>query len=238
VQRAVNTPRQDRSFVVHVAGGFSPVKSAQMVKGKRKTRIVRKPSWIADVEDQGQWTARFAQILTRHKTDPVISAILSNKWLPPRCAVKVRSYTDKSVTDYFYQERRLRGRMTKAKLETAIKGLNAAIELYTERGNQTVAMYLGGLAIELSAQLGRCGEAFATKRHGRDFDHSILLECRMYLEAALTRTVSNATLAHLINAADEVDGKTDKYTSEEQVRKNLHTFQQNNPTFMKLISRA
>jgi|CZKY01.1.fsa_nt_gi hypothetical protein len=207
---------------------------------KSQKRKVRKPSWLADVPDQKEWTARFAKKLKEYeRLDSTISAILHNEWVLPRCAAKIRAYTDKSVMAYLHQSRKQRGRMMRANLETAIEGINAAIDLYADRGNQDVTMYLGTLAIELSAMLGRCNQAFATKRHGRHYDHSFLLECRKFLEGALQCNITYVTLANLINAANETDGETgDVKATEEHVRKNLTAFQKNknNLSIMKLIS--
>jgi hypothetical protein len=207
---------------------------------KRKSRVVRKPAWLADKYNQKEWTARFARKLKEYEhLDSAIASILRNEWVLARCSVKIRVYMDRNVTAYLHQQRKQRGRMMEAKLETAIKGINAAIELYSERGNQPVAMHLGDLAIELSAMLGRCGQALATKRHGRDYDHSFLLECRKFLETALQCKITYATLATLINAAVETDGSTDDVKiTEENVRKNLTAFQKNknNVSIMKLIS--
>ena len=146
------------------------------------------------------------------------------------CAVKVRSYIDKQTTAWLYGQRKVRGAEQKKQLEIAVAGMNAAIALYTDRGNQEVAKYLGNLAIELSRALGRCKTAFATKRHGRDRAHSILSECQSFLESALRRSVAYATLATLVNAAYEANGKAlEEPVTEEHVRKNLAAFRRNNP---------
>jgi hypothetical protein len=115
-------------------------------------------------------------------------------------------------------------------LEQAIEGINAAVSLYSDRQNQANAQYLGTLAIELSQELGRCKEAFATKRHGRDRDHSFLFECHSFLQKRLALPITYITLANLLNAGHEAEGSSlMEPVTEEQVRKNLANFKRNNP---------
>jgi hypothetical protein len=162
--------------------------------------------------------------------DPTVSAILGNEKLAQMCGVKIRSYIDKETTAWIYGQRKARGAVHTKRLESAITGLNAAIALYTTRGNHAAAMYLGSLAIELSGELGRCNTAFATKRHGRDRAHSILSECHSFLESELRRAVTYVTLANLMNAGYEADGNPpEEPVTEEHVRKNLTAFRRNNP---------
>ncbi len=213
-----------------------------MSETKRRTattRVVPLPGWIKDKANQEEWIARFIRILKRDYSnlDSTISAILSNEELARACATKIRSYLDKAVTVYLYKQRKARGATEKKQLEIAIAGMNAAAGLYTERGNQAEAMHLGTLAIELSAELGRCKTAFATKRHGRDRAHSTLRECQLFLESHLQRAVTHATLANLMNAGYEADGNSPKNpVTEEHIRKNLAAFRRNNPVWHNKIA--
>jgi hypothetical protein len=191
------------------------------------------PGWINDRANQEEWNGRFIRILNRDygDTDSSISAMLRNEKLAQTCGVKIRSYVDKPVTVWLYRQRKARGAIRKKRLETAIVGLNAAIGLYVEKGDSAAAtMYLDTLATELSRQLRRCKEAYATKRHGRDRAHSTLSECRSFLESKLGRPVTYVTLANLVNAGFEADGNlSQEPVTEEHLRKNLAAFNRNNP---------
>jgi hypothetical protein len=195
-------------------------------------RAGRKPTWINDTANQAKWSGQLIGILKRdyRNTDSTISAILNNEKLAEMCAVKIRSYVDKGITDWLYRERRDRGANFRRQLEIAIAGLHVAIGLYADQGNEVVAAYLREREIELSAQLERCKAAFATKRHGRDRAHSTLSECHSFLETHLGKHVTNATLANLVSAGYEADGNISKEPiTEEHIRKNLATFRRNNP---------
>jgi hypothetical protein len=164
--------------------------------------------------------------------DAVISAILSNERLSQLCATRIRFYLDKGVTLFLNKQRKVRGVHHKKKLEIAIAGLGAAVDLRTNRGDQESVSQLVTFRDEFSRELGLCKEAFATKRHGRDRAHSILFECRSFLESKLGRSVTNATLANLLNAGCEANGNpADETITEEQVRKNLTQFKRNNPSW-------
>jgi hypothetical protein len=107
-----------------------------------------------------------------------------------------------------------------------------AVDLRTSRGDQESVSQLVTLRDEFSRELGLCKQAFSTKRHGRDQAHSILFECRSFLESKLGRSITNATLANLLNAGSEANGNSpDETTTEEQVRKNLTRFKRNNPAW-------
>ena len=163
-------------------------------------------------------------------SDPTISAILGDKHLSEFGATKIRSYVDKDVTIWWYAQSKARGAKFKETLKLAIGGLRAAIVLCTIRGDQAPVSSLGKLAEEFSLQLGQCKRAFATKPHGRDRDHSFLLECQAYLKKKLGRRVTYATLTNLLNAGYEADGSSLKEpVTEEQIRKNLANFKRNNP---------
>jgi len=197
------------------------------------------PPWIKDKQNQGEWNDRFVGILRKDygDSDPTITAILSNERLAEACATKIRFYVDKHVTSWFNRDRKARKARHKEVVESAIAGLNAAIGLYSERGKSDVAQYLATLALDLSAELGRSKDAFATKRHGRDRDHAMLYECQMYLEWQLGQDVTYATLASLLNAGYEADGSTPKDpVTEENVRKNLATFRKHNPVVCDLVN--
>jgi len=197
-----------------------------------RAKVASLPGWVTDTANQREWNNRFIAVLnTNYKSlDTTVSAILADTKLAQMCAVKIRSYIDKPTTAWLYWQRKARGAEQKKKLEIAVAGINAAIALYTDRGDQGVAKYLGNRAIELSAALGRCNTAFATKRHGRDRAHSILSECHSYLESELRRPVSYVTLATLVNAAYDADGNApEEPVTEEHLRKNLAAFRRNNP---------
>ena len=206
-----------------------------MTKTKRRTGTIsgaRMPSWIIDKEDQRKWNGQFIRILKKDylNSDSAISSILSNERLSQICATKVRSYVDKNVTICWYKQSKARGAKYKEQLKIAIGGLRAAIALCAIRGNQESASSLGMLADEFSRALGRYKQAFATKRHGRDRDHSFLFECRSILQKELRQPVTYVTLANLVNAGYEADESPLKEpVSEEQIRKNLANFKRNNP---------
>jgi hypothetical protein len=206
-----------------------------MTKTGRRTGAVRgarMPSWKTDKKNQRKWNGQFIRILRRDylNSDSAISAILGNQRLSEICATKIRSYVDKGVTKWWYDQSKARGAKYKERLKIAISGLRAAIVLCRFRDNRELASSLGMLSNEFSLELGRSKKAFATKRHGRDRDHSFLLECHSSLQAELGRSITYATIANLVNAGFEADGRdlTEPVT-EEQIRKNLANFKRNNP---------
>jgi hypothetical protein len=204
----------------------------------KKAQRNRRPKWLDDKNNQKDWINRFKCILdaTYANSDPTISAITSNDRLVAQCAMKIRCYVDKDITALLYKMRRERGIAHKKKLENAIAGMRASAELFIERGNNAMAMFVGSLATDFSGELGRAHLAFQTKRHGRDHAHSSLWECRFYLEGVLDRKVTYATLATLVNAGHEADSKPRKDPiTEEHLRKNLSAFARNNPDWMKLL---
>jgi len=163
-----------------------------MAKTRKRARAAkrsRKPVWITDEKNQEKWNGRFIRILEQDDIDPIISTLLSNKWLSQLCATRIRSYVDKAFTDWWYGESKARGIKHKQQLETAIGGLRVASVLCSNKGNQKLASRLGALAAEFLLELAQCKHAFATKRHGRDRDHSLLLECRAFLQRELGRPV-------------------------------------------------
>jgi hypothetical protein len=187
-----------------------------------------------------RWDDRFIAILERDyiSLDSVIAAIVKNEPLVRMCAVKIRSYVDKDISDRLYKARKTRGAEHKKRLETAIAGINEAIGLYRDLGRETETLYLSTLAVELAAQLGRCKEAYGTKRHGRDRSHLGLYDCQLFLESALRRKITYTTLAHLVNAGFEAHGKpTKEPITEEQLRKTLEHFKTRNPAAVALASR-
>lgn len=206
-----------------------------MIKAGVRTASVTKgrvPSWILDKENQKTWNGQFIGILKRDysMSDAAISAILSDERLSQLCATKIRTYMDKDITVCLYEKRKARGANSKKQLQIAVAGLGEAINLYVDLGNQKVANILGPIKDDLSQALGRCKDAFSTKRHGRDRSHAILLECHSFLEAELRRPVTYASLASLVNAGFEADGNfSQKPVDEEQIRKNLANFKHNNP---------
>ena len=205
-----------------------------MIKAGTRAAAVkgaRIPAWTQDTANQSRWNDQFIGILKRDyvNSDVAISAILRDGRLSQLCATKIRSYVDKDVTAWLYEQRKARGAELKKQLEIAIAGLRAAIGLCMNRGKE-FALPLGKLADEFSQQLERCKQAFATKRHGRDRDHAILYECESFLQAELKQPLTYVTLANLVNAGYEADGNPPKEpVDEEQIRKNLANFKRNNP---------
>jgi hypothetical protein len=198
----------------------------------------QKPSWIADKESQRKWNGQFIRILRRDyaNSDATVSAILRDKRLSERCATRVRSYVDKRVARCLNKQSKARGIKHKKQLEIAIAGLREASSLLTKRGNHGLAASLGVLADGLSEELGRCKQAFGTKRRGRDRDHSILYECHSFLESELGHRVTNKTLANLVTAGYETDGNRAKqYITEEEIRKNLAHFKSKNPLWRNFL---
>jgi hypothetical protein len=208
-----------------------------MIKAGKRPRAVRRtpiPRWISDKENQRKWNGQFIKMLKRDyaNSDAAITAIVSNERLSDLCATRIRFYVDKSVTNCLNEQTRVRGIKHTKQLEIAIAGLRAAIDLSANRGNQKLALQLGTLADDFSQELGRCKQAFATKRRGRDRDHSILYECRIFLESELRQSVTNKTLTNLVNIGYEADGNPPKDPiTEEHVRKNLAHFKRKNPSW-------
>ena len=202
--------------------------------GRRISEVkgARVPTWIQDKADQSIWNDRFVGILKRDykNSDAVISTILSDQRLSLLCATKIRSYVDKDVSACLYEQRKVRGAKVKKQLEIAVVGLRAAIDLCMDGGKRELLLPLGMLADEFSQQLGRWRRAFARKRHGRDRDHAILHECHSFLQKELGIPVTYVTLANLVNAGYEADGKPpEELVDEERIRKNLTNFKRNNP---------
>lgn len=198
----------------------------------------RKPTWMSDKGNQEKWIAKFIGILARDyaNSDAVISAILSDHWLRKLCATRIRFYVDEGFTRWSNAQTKARGAEHKEQLHIAVAGLHAAIGLLKNRGNQQSALNLGELADEFSRELRGCKQAFGTKRHGRDRDHSILYECHSFLESELKKSITNRTLTDLVNAGYEADGTALKDpVAEEQIRKNLANFKRNNPLWRNYI---
>jgi hypothetical protein len=214
---------------------------AKMVKIRERTAAAKvrgKPAWIGDTANQKQWNDRFIAILKRdyRNSDSTIAIILGHERLAQMCATKVRSYVDKGTTVWLYAQRKANGAARTRQLKIALAGLNAAIDFYTEGGNRANAKYLGDLAKDLSQTLGRCKDAYATKRHGRDRAHSTLFECHSFLQSVLRRPVTQVTLANLVNAGYEADGNPlEKPITEEHLRKNLTAFRRNSPVWSNKI---
>jgi len=212
-----------------------------MGRSKKKEGTLRgsqKPSWIGDKENQRKWNGQFLRILRRDyaDSDNTVAAILCHKRLAESCATRVRSYVDKRVALCLNKQSKARGIKHKKQLEIAIAGLREASSLLTKRGNQGLAASLGVLADGLSGELGRCKQAFGTKRRGRDRDHSILYECHSFLESELGHRVTNKTLANLVSAGYETDGnRVKQYITEEEIRKNLAHFKSKNPLWRNFL---
>jgi hypothetical protein len=190
------------------------------------------------VENQQRWTAEFAAKLREvEKTDATISAILRDDWVVRQCATQVRLYADTTVSAYFYRDRQRRGKRQVAALKTAIKGIAVAAAFYADFGNQSAETQLKSYQADLSAILHRCKQAYSSKRHGRDRDHTILVRLQGFLEKQVGQ-VTNSTLATLVNKAMEVDGHagSERFT-EETVRKNLKAFRGKNSAMMTLLAR-
>ena len=205
---------------------------------KPRKRIARKPLWIADVEDQRARTMKFAKKLREiEKVDPAITVILRNERILRDCAAQVRLYGDLAVTAHVRRERERRGRQQVARLNSAIKGITEAMEFYAEFGDRTATSQLQQYRQDLAEKLQRSKQAYSSKRHGRDRDHTILIRLQTFLEKHAGQ-VTNATLATLVNKAMEVDGQagSERFT-EETVRKNLRAFRSKNPAMMTLLAR-
>jgi hypothetical protein len=206
-----------------------------MIRAGRRTRAVKGArflAWIEDKANQDKWNEKFIEILKRDyvNIDTPISTLLRDQRLSQLCATKIRSYVDKDVSAWLYEQRKARGARLKKQVEIAVAGLRAAIGLCMDGGKKELLLPLGMLADEFSQQLGRCKQAFATKRHGRDRDHAILLECHSFLQEKLGQPVTYVTLANLVNAGYEADGNPLKEpVDEELIRKNLANFKRNNP---------
>ena len=131
-----------------------------MTKTKRRTGTIsraRMPSWNNDKENQRKWNGQFIGILRQSylDSDSAISALLGNERLSQICATKIRSYVDKSATNWWYGQSKARGVKHRKQLETAVGGLREAIVLCVNRGHQESASSLGMLADKFSRALGR-----------------------------------------------------------------------------------
>ena len=210
--------------------------------GKKPHRSPRtrrdSPSWIKDTDAQRIWNDRFAAALRQHAAvDPAVATILASPILRV-VATKIHSYVDKGFTLQAWRERKARGATYEKRLTTAIAGLKAAIELYEEHDDSDVQQSLVSALLYLSGQLGRVKNAFGTKRHGRDRDHTILYELWRFLEWHLRHPVTFSTLATLINAGVDADAQpASRLVTEVSVRKNLTNFRNNNPTLCGLVDR-
>ena len=197
------------------------------------------PAWSQDTANQARWNEQFIAILKRDygNSDAAISAILRDALLSQHCATKIRDYVDKDVSACLYEQRKARGAKLKKQLQTAVEGLRAAVDLCADLGKQESVEHHGKLVDEISQALGRCEQAFATKQHGRDRDHGILLECHSFLEKKLGQPLTFVTLANLVNAGFEADGNPpEEPITEEQIRKNLANFKCNNPLWHLYVS--
>jgi hypothetical protein len=205
-------------------------------KPKKKVRRGLRPEWIDDKRNQKEWIGRFMKILnTGHGSDATIARMVEVEALARACAIKIRSYVDLDVSTWLYQERKRRVNKEKKTLETALRGMNAAVEIYEKR-NPDLALFFGNIALELSSVLGRTGDASETKRHGRDRAQAILYECRLLLESNLGTKVTHKTLVNLLSAGYEADGNPlEEPITESTVRKNEVNFKRNNPAFCKTI---
>ena len=205
---------------------------------KQRSRIARKPTWIEDVQNQRRWTSEFGRRLREiEDSDAAISGIRADEYVLRHCAAQIRLYSDLSVTAYLRQERSRRGRKQIARLKAAIKGIGEAVEFYMEFGNQAAASQLDAYKRDLSEKLQRGKQAYSSKRHGRDRDHTTLARLQGFLESHIGQ-VTNATLATLVNKAMEVDNRaeSERFT-EETVRKNLKAFRGKNPAMMTLLAK-
>src|SRR5437899_1538914 len=136
------------------------IRGVIMAKTRKRAGTVRgtqMPNWIRDKENQRKWNGRFIELLKKYylNSDPAISAMLANERLSQVCATKIRSYVDKSVTNWWYAQSKARGAKYKETLKTAIDGLRAANDLCLFRGKQELASSLEKLAGEFSLELGR-----------------------------------------------------------------------------------
>jgi len=212
-----------------------------MTKTKRSRAIPvgPVPAWIKNQAEQRDWINRFVSTLERDfaPLNPALSLILENKGLAQRCATKIRSYVDTRTTAWLYADRKARGARYKKRFETAIAGIQEAIYLYAEQKRYERVENLRIYETELLGCLERCKTAFAPKRHGRDKDHSILIECRCFLEGKLGKRLTDATLADLVNAGFYADGNNlNELITEEHIRKNLAAFTRNNPNWSNKIN--
>lgn len=205
-------------------------------RNAKAARTARARHWISDKENQAEWNQKFKKILKadHEGTDSVISAILSNDQLSQLVATRIRMYVDADVALCLNEQTRADGIKYRNRLETDIAALRAARDMETERRNKGLALELGSLVDIYSHALEQCKQAFGTKRRGRDRDHSILCECKRFLESQLQHPVTNNALASLVNAGFDADGNSAKEpVTEEHIRKNLTHFKRRNPFWLK-----
>jgi hypothetical protein len=207
---------------------------ASQSQKRKASRRVAPAAWLRNPDEQKEWTASFLRALkTYAHSDPVISTILQNPQARETCAVKIRTYVDKGVTAWLYQERNDRKMSHKKLLKSAIEGLRAAAKLQQERDG-AVAQKLGEMASGFSETLKHLTEIYETKRHGVGRSHGTLRECQIYLQEILNRHITYTTLANLVNAGLAAEGGTDADESlitEEQIRKNLSRFAVGSPAW-------
>lgn len=176
------------------------------------------------------WEQRFLRILKRpeYRRDEKLHRIASNEQFGLDVGRIIRSYLDKSFTDLAYEERKAKYGRAKAETVKAIDGLQIAANLYWQR-DPARAAYLQQVAADLVQEAEQADILLDTERHGRERDHGILYSARQVMEKRLG-PISNETLANLINAGLEVDGKADADhpVTADDVRRNMANFLKRN----------
>jgi hypothetical protein len=94
--------------------------------------MIRKSSKKNPQDHASAWNDRFLKILKRdyRNLDAAVASILRNARVAQICAMLIRAYIDKGVTDWLYKDRKIRGDKYKKRLDAAIAGINEAISLY------------------------------------------------------------------------------------------------------------
>lgn len=199
-----------------------------MAKGKAAAALAE--------TDQKKWNDRFIQVLQDEFVahDSLVAELAKSDGHVRTFGGLIRPYVDTAVVSAIYQDRKTRGAEQERLLKGAMKGLNAAAELFLRAENGARAQEMAGISLEFSGQLSRLKEAYGTKRLGRDRPHNVLYLCRVWLQSQLGREPSFVTLASLVNAALQAQG-LDEIVTEDHIRKNLKHFEENNPTMRHLI---
>lgn len=164
-----------------------------------------------------------------------ISRILSDDDTLTRAATFVESYIHRRTLP-LEAERKARGKNMKQRLRTAIHGIEIGAGLFSESAEPDKSEFLLDMRNELTRRLGRCKEAYDTKRLGVGKDHTDLLYLQRFLEVRLAKSVPIATLASLLEIGYLTDGK-EKDVDVESLRRNLTNFKNRNPVLAQLVER-
>jgi hypothetical protein len=181
-----------------------------------------------------------------YNADAVIARILKDKTLQEHCAVLLW-LTVNDARERLARQTDREHTLWASKLDEAIKGTKAMEQIYVVLDNKPhLAEYMSTLRSDLEKKRKAVDTAFASPKHyGTNRDWFIVQYAKITLEALVRLPISNRTIADLLNAADEVVGRTfaRKKTQVEEAdvtmglrRLNKRTFERMLPALQKLLS--